>query len=173
MHQVLLPKVVMWSKALLLGLFVGCLLQNFIFERTIIVGRSMLPTLQHDEQLIINKAVYFLRKPQRGEVVVLRYLAEPGYEIIKRVIATEGDKVAIRSGIVYLNDQPLQEAYTMEPTMDDFPQATVPEGTVFVLGDNRNHSDDSRCSIISFIPYRNIIGEAVLRLYPLNRFGHI
>lgn len=171
--QVSFSKVHMWSKAILLGLFAGCLLQSFIFERTIITGRSMMPTLLHDEQLIINKAIYLFREPRRGDLVVLCYLQEPGYEIIKRVIAVAGDTVAISDGVVYLNNQPLLETYTLEAAAQDFPQVSVPQGTVFVLGDNRNRSDDSRLALIGFIPTKNIIGSAILRLYPLDRFGWI
>lgn len=162
-----------WAKSITIAFLIAYLIRHFIAERTVVLGPSMMPTLHNEEQLITNKAVYLLRKPQRGEIVVLRYPADPSQHFIKRIIAIEGDQIEITQGQVYVNQQPLSEPYIQAAARIGFPLKTVPPNTVFVLGDNRNNSEDSRFPSVGFVPLQNITGEAALRFYPFSKAGFI
>lgn len=136
-------------------------------------GDSMYPTLHNFDKVALRSGV--LCEPEVGDIVVLR---APGYQmpLVKRVIATEGQTVDIDfvAGIVYVDGVALEEPYVNSPTnaMGDtqFPQ-TVAEGCVFVLGDNRNDSSDSRHARVGQVPKEKILGEVMLVLWPLDRFG--
>ena len=113
----------------------------------------MCPTLQSQERLVVNKFIYDFRAPQKGEILVFEYPRDTSRDFIKRVIATPGDTIEIKDGRVYVNDQMLDEDYILEKTRSEYPKATVPQGTVFVMGDNRNNSEDSRFADVGFVPY--------------------
>ena len=144
---------------------------TFFFRVAGVSGNSMNDTLQNNDWLLLSNFNY---KPKQGDIVVItqpNYINKP---LIKRVVATEGQKVDIdfNQGVVYINDAPINEPYIKEPThrsLDvQFP-VTVPNGCVFVMGDNRNDSDDSRDSGIGFIDSRYLVGKAVGRFVPI---GH-
>ena len=99
--------------------------------------------------------------------MVFRYPANPKEQFIKRIIGVPGDVVSIRSGTVYVNGVALEEDYISAPPRIGFREQRVPEGTYFVLGDNRNNSEDSRFSGVGFVPKENIIGRAIWRYWPL------
>jgi len=113
----------------------------------------MRPTLQSGERLVVNKFIYRTRNPEKGEIVVFKYPSDPSRDFIKRVIAVPGDSIEIKNHDVYVNDVLLSEPYILEPTLSEYPKAVVPEGTVFVMGDNRNNSEDSRFADVGFVPY--------------------
>jgi signal peptidase I len=142
---------------------------TFVMQSFLVEGSSMYPTLHDRERLFVNKMVYRFREPQRGEIVVFRYPANPRKNFIKRVIGIPGDTVAVRSGQVFVNGVPLDEPYINEPMYGTYPTVVVPEDTIFVLGDNRNNSQDSRDRSVGFVPYKNIVGEAFVRYWPLTR----
>ena len=145
-----------------------------LFFRIIQVdGESMVPTLQNGDKLIVWGAGY---EPQRGDVVIVDSYTAYGKPLVKRVIAKGGDVVNIdyQAGTVSVNGEVLQEAYIAEPTYlgydVTFPY-TVPEGTVFVMGDNRNASLDSRSSYVGCIDERDILGKVLLCFLPFSDFG--
>ena len=152
------------------------LLFTFIARQSVVVGSSMNPTLYDGERLVISNLFY---TPRYGDIVVIRKQSAIQEPFIKRVIATEGQTVRIdfEEGVVYVDETPLNEkAYTLEPTYirEHFTdEVTVPEGCVFVLGDNRNDSKDSRWSTIGCVDTRFILGKAVLRVLPFSKFGKI
>lgn len=136
-------------------------------------GRSMQPTLLDGERLVISSWKY---TAEPGDIVVIDSHTSYGKPLVKRVIATGGDTVDIdfEKGVVYVNGSALVEPYTAEPTYLEetvvFP-ITVPEGCIFVLGDNRNNSKDSRSADIGCVDERDVLGKVLLRLMPVNRFG--
>ena len=144
------------------------LIRTFIVELYIVDGPSMKPTLQHEERLVVNKFIYRLRNPEKGEILIFKYPRDTSRDFIKRVIAVGGDTIEIKEGRVYVNDQLLKEDYILEKTRTEYPKVTIPEGTVFVMGDNRNNSDDSRFADVGFVPLDLIKGKAVVVFWPLD-----
>ena len=159
-----------WMQALVCSVLVVVLLFTFVVRLIGVDGHSMVPTLQDGDRLLVLNAMLD-SDYQYGDIVVLRkntFLEEP---IVKRVIATEGQTVDIDfvSGAVYVDGELLEEDYINEPTYveegTEFP-LTVPEGSIFVMGDNRNHSSDSRSSDLGTVDTRYVIGKAVFLLFP-------
>lgn len=149
---------------------------KFLLEARYIPASSMLPTLAIGDRLIINKIIYRLRSPQRGEIIVFSptdTLLERNFnsDFIKRIIGVPGDKIEVAEGQIYVNGQILQEAYILEKPDYNFGPAIVPPDSYFVLGDNRNISFDSH--YWGFVPRQNIIGQATQRFYPFSRSGSL
>ena len=159
-----------WVQALVCSVLAVVVLFTFVIRMIGVDGHSMVPTLQDkDRLLVLNSMLY--DDYQYGDIVVLRkptFLAKP---IVKRVIATEGQTVDIdfSTGSVYVDGALLKEDYINELTFTEegtvFP-LTVPEGSIFVMGDNRNHSNDSRDSRLGTVDTRYVIGKAVFMAFP-------
>ena len=141
----------------------------FAFWPVRVRGNSMTPTLIADEVLLIDRFTLYLWSPQRGDMVIFR-TPEFG-ELIKRIIALPGETVAIFNGRVYINGQMLDESAYSPTAAEDFPPLEVPEGVVFVLGDSRSISQDSRDQRIGCIPFSALDGRVRLRVAPLERIA--
>ena len=159
-----------WIISIVVAVVLAFIIRQFVVELYIVDGPSMRPTLQSQERLVVNKFIYQFREPQKGEILVFQYPRDPKRDFIKRVIATAGDTVEIKDGRVFVNDQLLNEDYILEKTRSEYPKSTVPEGTVFVMGDNRNNSEDSRFADVGFVPYSLIKGKAMLVFWPFSQF---
>ncbi|MGN1002254.1 MAG: signal peptidase I [Oscillospiraceae bacterium] len=164
-----------WLQCIVTALLACVLVFTFLFRTVGVIGSSMVPTLHEGDRLIICDLFY---EPKQGDIVVLRKETFKDEPIIKRVIATAGQTVDIdfAAGIVYVDGVALEEDYVNSPTNvpEDFTKpVTVPEGCVFVMGDNRNASTDSRRSTIGCVDTRYILGKALFRLTPLSSFGSI
>lgn len=160
--------------ALVLAFFI----RTFIAEPRYIPSDSMLPTLETGDRLVIEKVSYRFNSPKFGDIVVFQpppELQRRGYSqdqaFIKRIIGTPGDTLKIDDGKVYLNGNILQEDYIKEPPLEPFQLVRVPRKQYFMMGDNRNDSNDSR--YWGFLPKKNIIGKAIFRFWPPNRIGGI
>ena len=149
-----------WIVSIVVAVVLAFFSRQFIVELCVVDGPSMRPTLQSQERLIVNKFVYKIREPKKGEILVFQYPRDPRRDFIKRVIATAGDTVEIKDGRVFVNDQLLNEDYILEKTKSEYPKSTVPKGTIFVMGDNRNNSEDSRFADVGFVPLDLIKGKA-------------
>jgi signal peptidase I len=128
---------------------------------------SMEPNLLPHDRVLVNKFIYRFRAPHAGEIVVLKPPTDPARNYIKRVVATSGQRVEIRAGRVYVNGWPLAESYLHVATAGTYGPVVVPSHEVFVLGDNRGNSEDSRA--FGFVPDRNLVGEAILIYWPPQR----
>jgi signal peptidase I len=152
------------------AIVIAVLIHVFLAQATRVYGQSMEPNLHTDMRLVVEKLSYRLHTPQRGDIVVLRVRPEDEL-LIKRVIGLPGDEVAIHDGQVYVNGQPLEESYLNQETRGNLATRIVPPLHVFVMGDNRGASNDSR----SFGPVHidNIVGKAWLSYWPPEAIGPV
>mgnify|MGYP003584988351 FL=1 len=158
-----------WVVSILIAVVLAFFIRYFIVELYMVEGPSMRPTLVNSERLVVNKFIYRFKQPERGDVLVFRYPRDPSRDFIKRVIAVAGDTIEIKDGRVFLNGQLQNEPYILEKTRSSYSLATVPEGTIFVMGDNRNNSEDSRFKDVGFVPLDMIKGKAVMVFWPLDQ----
>lgn len=151
-------------------------IRTFVAEARYIPSGSMLPTLQVNDRLIVDKLGYHFKNPERGDIVVFAPTEELQKQkfhdaFIKRVIGLPGEKIEVKSGRVYVNGKALTENYVADEPQYQYGPVTVPEGSYLVLGDNRNNSYDSH--YWGFVPRDKIIGRAVVRFWPMERVGEI
>lgn len=147
-------------------LFLGI---NLVSARIRVESISMQPTLHAGNFVLVNKVAYKLGTPERGDVVVFRYPPDPEQvPYIKRIIGLPGDKVSIYDGKVYVNDQLMVEPYIASSTRQGG-EWSVPAGSLFVMGDNRNNSSDSRSW--GMVPLENVIGKALVVYWPPDKWG--
>jgi len=136
----------------------------------VVVGSSMEPNLEDGQRLLVNKVVYDLREPQRGEVIVFQPPTGRSVDFIKRIIGLPGDTVEIKDGAVYINDSAIDEPYIKAAPSYTMAKKEIPEGEYFVLGDNRNNSNDSHRW--GTLTQENIIGKAWLSIWPPGSIPH-
>jgi len=136
---------------------------NALSARVRVDGFSMIPTLQNGEYILVNKLAYKTGQPNRGDIIVFRLPGDESQDLIKRVIGLPGDTVHVGNGVVTINGEKLLEPYIAQAP-NYFGDWTVPDGSLFVLGDNRNDSRDSHQW--GLLPLENIIGKSVLIYWP-------
>ncbi len=165
-----------WANAFIIAIIIVVLLLTFVIRQVTVDGTSMTDTLKDGDRLIISNFMY---KPQYGDIVVVSHGENYNEPIIKRVIATEGQALSINyeTGAVSVDGVILKEDYIKGMTVElkrplEIPDK-IPEGYVFVMGDNRQGSLDSRSTDIGLIPVENIIGKAEFRIYPTDSIGSI
>mgnify|MGYP006270594417 CR=1 FL=1 len=161
---------------LLVALGLAFAIRTFVAEPRYIPSNSMIPTLEVGDRLVVDKVSYHFRSPETGDIIVFEpppQLQVQGYDrdqaFIKRVIGEPGQVVSIQNGKVYLDRQPLAENYIAASPAYKWGPQVVPAGQLFVMGDNRNNSNDSH--IWGFLPTENIIGRACFRFWPISRIG--
>ncbi len=155
-----------------IAILIAFFIRSYIILPFLIPTTSMEPTLKIGDILLIEKVSYRFRSPKSGEIVVFYNPSGDGRKIIKRVIGVAGDRIEVtNNGYVIINEEPLEESYARYQDIGQAFNYDVPEGTVFVMGDNRGNSQDSRW--FGPISINTIIGKAVFRQWPLNRFGSI
>lgn len=166
------------GRTVALSIILALGIRTFIAEARWIPSESMVPTLKINDKLIVDKLSYRFTAPQRGDIVVFSPTDnikknDPTLKdaFIKRVIGLPGDKVEVKGGRVYINDQPQREDYIKEAPVYQFDAVIVPPDSYLVLGDNRNNSYDSH--FWGFVPRDNIIGRAIVRFWPPDRIGEL
>lgn len=164
------------SMLIYIGVVLGVtfLIITFVGQRTHVSGESMKNTLDHGDQLIVDKITYRFQDPERFDIIVFPFHYKENTYYIKRIIGLPGETVQIADGTIYINGEVLEESYGREVMQDPGIAAepiTLGEDEYFVLGDNRNQSSDSRDPSVGLIHRDEIIGRAWLRIWPLNSFG--
>lgn len=162
-----------WMRDLIISLGISAFIIVFLYQPVKVEGTSMMPSLDDQERIFINKFVYRIEPIQRGDIVVFRYPRDPQKSFIKRVIGVAGDRVRITDGRVYLDGKMLVEDYVPVAYEDarSYPEIVVPPGEYFVLGDHRSLSNDSR----DFGPVDEsyIYGKAVFGYWPVDKMGRL
>ena len=160
-----------WARDVFFAIGTAILIVVFLYQPVKVEGTSMLPGLEDQERIFINKFVYHFESIERGDVVVFRYPRDPSKSYIKRVVGVPGDKIRIRDGAVYLNDVKLDESYVPSWYLDgrSYPETVMGPHTFFLMGDHRNMSSDSR----EFGPVDEsyIFGKAVFVYWPMEKLG--
>lgn len=152
------------------------LIITYVGMRTCVSGESMLPTLENGDNLIVDKLTYRFKEPERYEVIVFPYKYEDNTFFIKRIIGLPGETIQVKEGYVYINGELLGEDYgaeVMEESGIAQEPITLGEDEYFVLGDNRNHSTDSRMPNVGVLKREDLVGRAWVRIWPLDSIGVI
>src|SRR5580700_8660820 len=162
-----------WVRDLIISLAISAFIIIFLYQPVKVEGTSMMPSLEDQERIFVNKFVYRLEPIERGDIVVFRYPRDPSKSYIKRVIGMAGDRIRIDGGQVFLNGNLLDEDYVPRAYEDSrsYPETVVPPDSYFVLGDHRSMSNDSR----DFGPVNQsyIYGKAVFGYWPMDKLGRV
>src|SRR5579863_4387035 len=162
-----------WVRDLIISLAISAFIIIFVYQPVKVEGTSMMPSLEDQERIFVNKFVYRLEPIERGDVVVFRYPRDPSKSFIKRVIGLAGDRIRINAGQVWVNGKRLEEDYVPRAYEDlrSYSETVVPPGSYFVLGDHRSLSNDSR----DFGPVSDsyIYGKAVFGYWPMDKMGRV
>lgn len=161
---------------LIVAVLVAMLFKNFVIDNRVIPSASMEPTVPTGGRLLVNQMVYHFGEPQFQDIVVFepndstKEAVQRPDDMLKRVIGLPGDVVQVAGAVLYVNGEAIDEPYLKEPMEYDFGPVIVPEGCVFLLGDNRNNSYDSHLWQEPFVPFEQIEGRALLLYWPMDSF---
>nr|WP_317359571.1 signal peptidase I [uncultured Tyzzerella sp.] len=155
-------------KTIVIAVIVAFIITNFIIVNAVVPTGSMKNTILPNDRLIAFRLSYLFSEPQRGDIVVFKAPDDESVLYVKRIIGLPGETVNIVDGKVYINDsnEPLEDDYIMEEMLGSFGPYVVPEGSYFMMGDNRNDSQDSRYWTNTFLPEDNILGKVIFKYYP-------
>ena len=162
-----------WLRDLVVSLAISAFIIIFLYQPVKVEGTSMMPSLEDQERIFVNKFVYRLEPIERGDIVVFRYPRDPSKSYIKRVIGMQGDDIRIDGGQVYVNGKALDETYVPSEYTDQrsYPDVVVPPHCYFVLGDHRSMSNDSRD--FGSVNQSFIYGKAVFGYWPMEKMGRV
>ncbi|MCL2357214.1 MAG: signal peptidase I [Defluviitaleaceae bacterium] len=165
-----------WLILIGLAILLFLVMRMFIFRTAHVDGFSMSPTLEHGDWIILNRFVYIVSTPRAGDITAFPNPENRSEFFVKRIVAVPGDEVDLRGGFFYVNGERLEDDFSAEPTggsgLLDFP-VIVEERHFFLLGDNRNGSQDSRFAVVGTIPHRDMVGRAGVQVWPPGRMGSL
>lgn len=172
--QKIITELIEWGKSLAFALIIGALV--LVFARpSFIIGPSMLPTFHDKTVVLVEKISYLTGEPKRGDIIVAktglplnRFMNK---SVIKRIIGLPGDTISVVDGVVFVNNEAQIEPYLQDGYTNGDYSGTVPEGHIFIMGDNRLNSNDSRSEDIGFVPFSDIKGKVYFRIFPFAEFG--
>src|SRR5712691_2601148 len=168
-----LPVLSVWLRDLMISLAISAFIIVFLYQPVKVEGTSMMPSLDDQERIFVNKYVYRLEPIQRGDIVVFRYPRDTSKSFIKRVIGLAGDHIRIDAGQVFVNGESLEEDYVPADYADQrsYPEFIVPANAYFLLGDHRTMSNDSRD--FGAVQEKFIYGKAVFGYWPVDKMGRL
>ncbi len=171
----IIKETVSWIETIVFAVVFAFLITTFLIVNAKVPSASMETTVMTGDRLIANRLSYKLSKPERYDIVVFKFPDDESKLYIKRIIGLPGDTVNIRNGHVYINDstEPLREDFLHEPMRTEDATYVVPEGHYFMMGDNRNHSSDSRFWTNKFVAEDKILGKAGFRYFPVKSIGPV
>ena len=153
---------------IILAFVLAFLMNKFVYANAEVPTGSMIPVVQPNDRLIVNRLAYLFEEPKRGDIVMFAFPDDEKDNYLKRIIGLPGEKVEIKNGLVYINDseKPLDEPYINDPPNGNYGPYNVPEGCYFMLGDNRDESKDARFWDNTYVKKEKIVGKAWLKYYP-------
>ena len=163
-----------WAETIVVALVLALIIRAFFLQVFWIPSGSMEPTLEINDRIVVNKVIYHFREPKRLEIVVFRQVPlfdQSKKDLIKRLVGLPGERLQVKRGVILINGKPVEEKHPLNQDYANFGPVTIPPDSYFVMGDNRPASADSR--YWGFLPKKNLIGPAFLRLWPLTKFGLI
>lgn len=160
-----------WIYTILIAVTLVIILRTTILDSRVVPTTSMVPTIKPNDRLFVEKVTHRIYGLKRGDVIVFKPPIDSGLkdDLIKRLIGLPGDTVEIKNGKLYLNEEPQNEPYLNEPIQYTMEKRIVPEGKIFVLGDNRNRSHDSHAW--GYAEITSVKGKAFITYWPINRFS--
>ncbi|NTW04724.1 MAG: signal peptidase I [Peptococcaceae bacterium] len=154
-------------ESIVIAVLLALIVRAFLFQPFYIPSGSMEPTLQINDEILVNKFGYRVWDLERGDIVVFKYPGDPSKDYVKRLIGLPGEKFELKNNKLYIDGQEISESYLpKDMRFNDFGPETVPEKAYLMLGDNRNNSEDSR--YWGFLPQENVIGKAMFIFWPLD-----
>ncbi len=163
MNKKVFKEIISWLSVFAVAILLATFINKVIIFRVKVPTGSMKNTIMIDDSVVTLRLSYLLSDPKRGDVVVFPYPDDEDVDYIKRIIGLPGETVQGTDGLVYIDGEPLEEDYVLEPMISDFGPYHIPEGTYFMMGDNRNHSEDSRFWNNRYLDREKIRGKAIFK----------
>lgn len=166
-----LSAIISFVRPFLFAFIFAIIINQFLIINAYVPSSSMESTVMTNDRVLANRVTYYLKKPERYDIVVFQYPDEPATLYVKRVIGLSGETVTIKNGKVYVNgsEKPLIDDFCKEPPSGDYGPFVIPQGHYFMLGDNRENSNDSRFWKNHYVKENAILGKVILRYYPTIR----
>lgn len=175
--QKIKSEVIEWVKILLTSFVLAFVITQFV-RPTLVKGESMYPTLEENDYLIVNRISHKISGLEKGDIIVFstNLMQDDGKgtkDLVKRVIATEGDHLKIENSKVYVNGELIDEPYIHDNYTDANIDIVIPENKIFAMGDNRENSLDSRHAQVGLVDEKDVMGKVMIRLFPFNKLGKV
>ena len=160
-------EIISWIKTIAMAVVIAVLINSFVIVNATVPTGSMENTIMPGDRIIALRLTYYVSSPERGDIVVFRYPDDESVLYVKRVIGLPGETVEVKDGEVYINnsDTPLDDSFVKEQPVGDFGPYEVPEGCYFMMGDNRNNSQDSRYWVNKYVEKDKILGKVYFKYY--------
>lgn len=160
-------EIISWIKTIAMAVVIAVLINSFVIVNATVPTGSMENTIMPGDRIIALRLTYYVSSPERGDIVVFRYPDDESVLYVKRVIGLPGETVEVKDGEVYINnsDTPLDDSFVKEQPIGDFGPYEVPEGCYFMMGDNRNNSQDSRYWVNKYVEEDKILGKVYFKYY--------
>lgn len=160
-------EIISWIKTIAMAIVIAVLINSFVIVNATVPTGSMENTIMPGDRIIALRLTYYVSSPERGDIVVFRYPDDESVLYVKRVIGLPGETVEVKDGEVYINnsDTPLDDSFVKEQPVGDFGPYEVPEGCYFMMGDNRNNSQDSRYWVNKYVEEDKILGKVYFKYY--------